>query len=255
MPRYMLEVSYDGTDFRGWQSQPDGSGVQDAMEAALRSLGEDARVTGAGRTDAGVHARAQIAHVDLAKDWEPRRLTLALNAKLSLSANAISVMRTALTGDSFHARKSAVSREYRYFIWNSSTCYPYLKKYVFWLPGSHYDWGRAKAVAPCLVGEHDFRAFCRTVDCPDVTMRTVEYARLFERGNLLMFRIVANAYLTNMIRIAVGNLVSVAAGKHDAEWFEALLSGKGKRAESAQTASASGLFFWKATYPDSFDSK
>lgn len=245
MARYAIELSYDGTDFKGWQSQPDGSGVQDAVELAMRSLGENVRVTGAGRTDSGVHARAQVAHADLAKPWEPRRLVLALNAKLPAS---ISAMRVALAGDSFHARKSAASREYRYFIWNSPTCFPYMKKYVLWLPGSHYDWGRAADAAGALVGEHDFRAFCRTVDRPDVTLRTVEYSRLFRRGSLLVFRIVANSYLTNMIRIAVGNLVSVASGRHDIDWFRGLLSPERERSESAQTASPSGLFFWRASY-------
>ena len=248
--KYAFEVSYDGTNHRGWQSQPGGDTVQDAIEEALAALGERACVTGAGRTDAGVHARAQIAHAVLEKCWVPRRLTLALNSKLPTS---ISVMRTAVVPDDFHARKRATAREYRYFIYNAPSCYPHFKPYVLWLHGGHYDWSRAAATAHLMVGEHDFRSFCRQVDCPEDTVRTVRYARLFRRGPLLVFRIVANSFLTNMIRIAVGNLLAVAAGKRDENWFRSLLTGEGDRTASAQTVSPAGLFFWHATYPDPID--
>ncbi|MDL2263200.1 tRNA pseudouridine(38-40) synthase TruA [Synergistaceae bacterium OttesenSCG-928-I11] len=247
MPRFAVTLSYDGTHFKGWQSQPGGTGVQDAVESALAELGSAALVTGAGRTDAGVHARGQVAHFDLLKEWAPRRLTLALNAKLPPS---ISVMRTARVDSAFHARRSAVMREYRYFIWNASTCYPHIKPYVLWLPGRHYNWSRASAAARLLVGEHDFRAFCRTVDCPEETRRTVVHARVYARKNFVLFRVVANGYLTNMIRIAVGNLMSVASGRRDENWFRSLLEGDVERAASGQTASPSGLFFWKATYSE-----
>ena len=106
MKNYALEISYDGGAFKGWQSQNGGTGVQDALEAAFSNLGEQTRVHGAGRTDVGVHARAQIATAFLAKKWEPRRLVLALNTKLPPS---VSVMRAALVPDDFHARYSAVS--------------------------------------------------------------------------------------------------------------------------------------------------
>ena len=247
MPRYAVTLAYDGTPFKGWQSQPGGTGVQDAMESALAELGSVTRVTGAGRTDAGVHARGQVAHFDLTKTWTPRRLTLALNAKLPPS---VSVMRTARVGDAFDARRSAVTREYRYFIWNAPTCYPHIKPYVLWLPGCHYDWTRASDAARLLMGEHDFRAFCRTVDCPEETRRTVSHARLVARKNLVLFRVVANGYLTNMIRIAVGSLLSVASGRRDEAWFRSLLGGKVERSASGQTVSGCGLFFWKATYAE-----
>ena len=250
MPRYAAALAYDGTHFGGWQSQPGGACVQDAVESALSELGQRARVTGAGRTDAGVHARGQVAHFDLAKEWSPRRLTLALNAKLPPS---VSVMRTARVDDAFHARRSAVAREYRYFIWNAPTCYPHIKPYVLRLPGGHYDWPRAAHAARLLEGEHDFRAFCRTVDRPEETRRTVVRSRLHVRKKLVVFRVVANAYLTNMIRIAVGNLLAVASGRRDEAWLGSLLEGRVERASSAQTVPACGLFFWRATYPEPID--
>ena len=246
MPRFSLEISYDGTNFLGWQSQPHGKGVQDAVEMALRSVGEPSRVVGAGRTDAGVHALGQVAHFDAAKDWEARRLVLAVNAHLP---TGVSVMRAAAVGGDFHARRSTILREYRYFIWNSPTCYPHIKPYALWLPGSHYDWPAAAAAARLLVGEHDFAAFCRSADKPADTVRRVKYARLKRRGRFIMFRIVADSYLTNMVRIAVGNLLSVASGRKDGDWFRHLLCGAVDRNDSTETAAARGLFLWKVTYP------
>ncbi len=245
MNRYALEISYDGGSFGGWQSQPNGRGVQDALENALADLGERVRIDGAGRTDAGVHARAQVASLSLIKAWEPRRLVLALGAKLP---PGVSVMRAAAVDDSFHARRSAFSREYRYFIWNASTCYPHIKPYVCLLHG-RYDWGRAAAAARLLEGCHDFRAFCRKEDCPENAHRDVMRARLFQRGRLVVFKIEANAFLTNMIRIAVGNLLEIARGRRDEAWLSGLLAGALDRTASARTLSPSGLFFWKVKYP------
>jgi tRNA pseudouridine38-40 synthase len=245
MPRIALEIAYDGAEFLGWQSQPHGKGVQDAVEAALKSLGEDGRVTGAGRTDAGVHAKAQVAHFDARKDWRPRKLTLAINAFIHPS---VSIIRSNSAEIDFHARRSAKSREYRYFIWNSPTCYPHLKPHVLWLTGSHYDWRRATAAAPLLVGRHDFRAFCRTGDCPPDSVRNVKKARITRRGRLIVFRIVADSYLTNMVRIAVGNLLDIAAGKRGENWLSGLLDGKSDRQDSSRTAPPNGLFLWKVNY-------
>ncbi|MDR1916380.1 MAG: tRNA pseudouridine(38-40) synthase TruA [Synergistaceae bacterium] len=244
MVRCAIELSYDGAGFRGWQSQPGGIGIQDAIERAFAELGEHSRITGAGRTDAGVHARAQVAHIDLSKNWAPRRLVAALNSKLPPSISAI---RAEVVEDGFHARRSAVSREYRYFIWNSSVCYPHIRPYVLWLPGSRYDWKRAERAASCFVGMHDFRAFCRTEDCPANTYKTVLGARLMRRGSLVVFRIEANSYLTNMIRIAVGNLLEIAGGRYDEEWLRRLLAGN-DRSASARTVSPGGLFFWRVNY-------
>jgi tRNA pseudouridine38-40 synthase len=251
---YALEISYDGGKFSGWQSQPGGLGVQDAIEGALSELGElewsganRAKVTGAGRTDAGVHARAQVADLRLSKEWEPRRLVLALNAKLPPS---VSVMRASWAPEGFHSRRSALSREYRYFIWNSSTCYPHIRPYVLWRPGAHFDWGRAAGAAKILEGTHDFRAFCRREDCPERTERIVTRLRLARRGRLLVLRVEANAFLTNMVRIIAGNLLEIASGRRDEAWLASLLSGDADRAASAATLPPFGLFLWRVRYPE-----
>lgn len=243
MTRYALKISYDGSDLDGWQSQPSGRGVQDALCHAANAIGERGRAIGAGRTDAGVHARAQVAHIDLEHEFEPRRLKLALNAHLP---DSVAVISAARADGGFHARHSAISREYRYFIKNSSTCYPYIKKYVMHLPARDIDWTEASRAARMMEGTHDFRAFCRTCDAPDETTRTVFFSRLHRIGDMIVFRIKARGYLTNMIRIAVGNFIAAGRGR-GAEWFEALLAGA-PRTESAKTVPASGLFFWGAEY-------
>ncbi|MDR3321505.1 MAG: tRNA pseudouridine(38-40) synthase TruA, partial [Synergistaceae bacterium] len=250
---YALEISYDGAGFSGWQSQPGRMGVQDSVEGALVDLAEPrcdwvsrAKVTGAGRTDAGVHARAQVADVWLSKKWEPRRLVLALNAKLPPS---ISVMRASWASEGFHARRSALSREYHYFIWNSSTCYPHIRPYVLWRPGDHFDWARAAGAAKILEGTHDFRSFCRKEDCPERTERTVARSRLSMRGPLLVLCVEANAFLTNMVRIMAGNLLEIASGRRDEAWLAGLLSGDVDRAASAATLPPAGLFLWRVRYP------
>ena len=245
MRNYALEISYDGGAFNGWQSQRAGSSVQGALEAAFAALGESARVNGAGRTDAGVHARAQVATVFLSKEWVPRRLVLALNAKLP---DAVSVMRAAAVPDDFHARYSALSREYRYFIWNSSVCYPHIRPYVLWRPGSCFDWKLAAKAAKIYEGEHDFRAFCRRADCPERTVRIVKRARVIKKGELIIFTVEANSFLTNMIRIMLGNLLEVARGARSETWLHALLEPGSDRRMSAKTALPSGLFFWRANY-------
>ena len=247
MPRIALLISYDGAPFLGWQSQPGGGGVQDAVESALAKIGEKTRITGAGRTDAGVHAKGQVAHFDAGREWEPRRLALAVNAHLP---ETVSVMKACVVEDGFDARRSALSREYRYFIWNAGTCYPHIKPYVYWLHGTHYDWNAAAAAAALMEGRHDFGAFCRAADRPDNTVRTVIRARITRRGSLVTFKITADAYLTNMVRIAAGNLLSVAGHKRGADWFESLLDG-GERSESRRTLPASGLFLWRVIYPPS----
>ncbi|MDR1514621.1 MAG: tRNA pseudouridine(38-40) synthase TruA [Synergistaceae bacterium] len=253
---YSLEVSYDGGCFAGWQSQPDGAGVQDALERALRELGERGapgmprglcRVNGAGRTDAGVHARAQVASVSLRHAWVPRRLVLALNAHLP---GALSVTRAALVPAGFHARRSALSREYRYFIWNASTCYPHIRRCVLWRPGTRYDWVRASRAAEAFIGRHDFRAFCRACDVPESTEREVIRSSLHIRGNLIVFRVEANAFLTNMVRIMAGSLMEIARGRFDEARLAHLLQGGASRSENAPTPSPSGLFLWKVNYPE-----
>lgn len=247
--RWALSISYDGASFAGWQTQPNGGGIEDALARALRVLGEDSGIIGAGRTDAGVHARAQVASVSLSKEWDAYSLASALNAHLPQS---VRVVLAARAKEDFDARRSASSREYRYFVWHASVCYPHIAPYVCRMHGS-YDWERAAQAARLLEGRHDFRAFCRKRDCPPNASRRVKLARLRRAGRLVVFRIEADAFLTNMIRIIMGNLVEIAAGRRDEAWFAGLLEEGASREASARTMPPSGLFFWKVNYPEAVD--
>ena len=247
MPRYAAETAYEGGSFCGWQIQPGQPSVQQALEEALTLLngGERVSVVGAGRTDAGVHARGQVCSFDLRDDWQPRKLLLALNANLPAGASALRICRAR---PDFHARFDAVSREYMYFIWNASSIYPQLRPNVCWLKASGYDWSRAAAACRLFEGTHDFGAFCRAVDRPDDAVRTICKARLSRSGHLLKIHVVGSGFLTNMVRIMTGCLELVARGEKEPRWIEELLSAQRVRADCGRTMPPQGLFLWRINY-------
>lgn len=249
MTRYAAEVSYDGGKFFGWQVQPGLPTVQLALEEALSLInGRRAAVSGAGRTDAGVHARAQVCSFDMAREWDPRRLVLALNAHLP---EGVSVMRAAAVPDDFHARFSAKEREYRYFIWNASTLPPHLKGRVFWLKQNRFDWTKAAEAAVCLKGTHDFANFCRAEESVSDTVRTITRARLYQKKPLIIFQIKADGFLHNMVRITLGALELAAAGKIEPYRITGLLDrSEYTRSECGRTYPACGLYLWKIEYPE-----
>lgn len=245
---YAVRLSYLGDAFSGWQRQPHAPSVQETFEDALFRLnrGERVGVVAAGRTDAGVHARGQVVSFQLGRDWEPSRFRLALNAHLPDSVRVIEVARVP---SSFHARRSAQWREYVYFLWTAGYVYPHIAPYVWW-NRSWKDLTVLKKACALLEGTHDFSAFCRLSECPENPRRTLYSVRLVRKGPLVRLRVRGNAFLTNMIRIIVGNLDQLAKGRQDLDWFKQLLRG-GDRTHSARTAPASGLFFWKILYDPS----
>ncbi|EFC91992.1 tRNA pseudouridine synthase A [Dethiosulfovibrio peptidovorans DSM 11002] len=245
--KYALELSYEGNHFSGWQLQPDSITVQEVLEEALTVLeGAPVKVSGAGRTDSGVHARGQVASFELSKTWDPYRLTLAVNANLP---EHVSVMRASAVPDDFDARRSALWREYAYFVWHGPSCFPHVRDMVWWRKRDDWDMDAVDGCCRALVGEHDFGAFCRLSECPENAVRTLFSVRHIRRGRLSIFRIRGKGFLTNMVRIILGNIDAVATGKKRLEWFERLLLG-GTRVDSATTAPASGLFFWRVGYDD-----
>lgn len=250
MTRYVAEISYDGGRFFGWQLQPGLPTIQGALEDALSVLnGSCVAVAGAGRTDAGVHARGQVCSFDLHMRWEPRRLLLAINANL---AKGISVMRLVeAPAEDFHARFDAGSREYIYFVWNAAVIYPALEPYVCWLKPDRYDWQRARQACAYLEGRHNFGAFCRHADRPEDPVRTIYRARLSKKGALVRLHLIGSGFLTNMVRIIMGNLELVARCAKEPEWIETLLSETGERSDGGKTFPPCGLFLWKINYQPS----
>ncbi len=246
MFRYSCEISYDGGKFFGWQTQPGVMTVQEELEKALTLLnGATVKVTGAGRTDAGVHARGQVCSFLMNREWRPRKLVLALNANLPEGASVVSVSPRAME---FDARRDALWREYAFFVWRGPFCYPHIRPYVWWKKKDNWDHDMLRRACMLLTGTHDFTAFCRASELPDNPIRWMHFVRMFKRGHLTVFRIRGDAFMTNMVRIMVGNLDAVGSGAKSLSWLSALLDGA-PRTESAVTVPPNGLFFWRVGYP------
>ncbi|MBP5211504.1 MAG: tRNA pseudouridine synthase A, partial [Pyramidobacter sp.] len=192
MFRYSCEISYDGGKFFGWQTQPGVVTVQESLEKALTLLnGSVVKVTGAGGTDAGVHARAQVCSFLLEREWQPRKLILALNANLPDGASVISVRARP---PEFDARRDALWREYAFFVWRGPFCFPQIRPYVWWKKKDNWDHDTLRRACMLLTGTHDFTAFCRASELPDNPIRRMHFVRVVKRGHLTVFRVRGDAF-------------------------------------------------------------
>lgn len=256
--KYAAQVAYMGGGYAGWQRQSPPEehgpvlGVQQVLEEALSKLSPSPiKVTGAGRTDKGVHALGQVASFQLEKEWAPERLRLAVNFHLPEDVRVVKVFPVAAD---FDARRSALWREYRYFVWHGWVCPPHLNGRVWWRK-SDWDMEAARSACRLLEGEHDFRAFCRTGECPERSVRTLNRVRLQRWGAMSVLTVRAPSFLMNMVRILVGNVDAVArthwsspgGERRPLSWLKELLNG-GERSGSAMTVPACGLWFWRAAY-------
>jgi tRNA pseudouridine38-40 synthase len=244
--RVAIGVAYDGRRFDGWQSQPSGNTVQDRLEAALAAIGgAPVRVVAAGRTDAGVHATAQVAHFDTDAARPESAWVRGTNVHLP---EAIAVQWAARVEGEFHARYSARRRTYRYLLYNHPVRPAVLAGLVGWfhLP---LDADAMRAAARHLEGEHDFSAF-RSAECQAKTpVRTLERVAVERRGEHLVFELVADAFLHHMVRNVVGALVYVGKGAHRPEWIGELLASRDRR-RAAPTFGPAGLYLADVSYPD-----
>ena len=243
---YAVKVSYIGLKYSGWQIQPDALSIQEAIESALaRIAGVPVRITGAGRTDRGVNACGQVASFSMNKNIPPEKLRLAINFYLP---DDIRIMKAYYVPEGFNARYSAISREYKYFVYHGRVCPPVMNNFV-WHRKSGLAWDMSLAREACrmIQGRHNFRAFCRAGECPDDPFRTIDTLRIRTRRNLSIISVKAQSFLTNMVRIIAGNIDTVATGKKSLAWLEGLLSGS-ERTESAMTVPACGLWFWRVNY-------
>ena len=248
MPRYKLLIEYDGAPFSGWQSQSNGNGIQDHLETALRQIcSEPVRVHGAGRTDAGVHALAQCAHVDLpARRYSAERWRSALNGVLP---TAIRIMQCRFVSESFHARFSAKGKVYRYRIWNDAVLLP-LENGRAWHVIEPLDRSAIAAAAQLFVGRHDFASFAANRGAPVTdTMRTMRGVRVRSSGPLLTIEFEAEGFLYKMVRLMVGALVDVGSGKATVEEIQSRLHRPKRRFSHARhVAPAAGLFLVRVRY-------
>lgn len=239
-----IGIEYDGSRFHGWQSQPSGDTIQDHLERALASIaGERVRLAAAGRTDAGVHALAQVAHFETAAVRPESAWVRGVNALL---AQAVAVQWAAPVADDFHARYSALSRTYRYVLYNHPVRPALHHGRVGWfhLP---LDAEAMRAALTHLAGEHDFSAF-RSSECQAKSpVRTLRRWAIERRGALLSFEFTANGFLHHMVRNIVGCLVYVGKGKYPPGWLAEVLAGR-DRCRAAPTFSPDGLYFAAVEY-------
>ena len=246
MPRRLkLIVAYDGAPFAGWQSQSHGNTVQDHLERAFeRVSGEAVRVHGAGRTDAGVHALAQCAHVDVLKFLAADRWIKALNALLP---PAIRVLSCRYVSKDFHARLSAKGKIYRYRIWIAPILPP-LEYRRAWHVARPLDMGILKTAAKHFVGTHDFAAFAANRGKPEPsTMRTINSVRVHQKGPCITIEFEGDGFLYKMVRLMVGALVKCALGKMRIEEITSRLH-SGKVGSARFAAPAKGLYLVRVRY-------
>ena len=246
MPRYKLTLEYDGATYSGWQWQENAPSVQRALEEALaRFAGGEPRVAGAGRTDAGVHARGQDAHVDLARDWAGWRLREAVNAHLV--AERVSVVDVEPAAPDFDARRSAVARHYRYSVINRRPPLVF-EKGLAWRVKAPLDAGAMHEAAQGLVGRHDFSTF-RDAQCQaNSPLRTLDYFRVSREGEAIHFDVGARSFLHRQVRSMVGSLVEVGLGKWSAADLSAALAAA-DRTRCGPVAPPDGLYLMRVDYP------
>lgn len=246
MPRYRLDLEYAGTRYRGWQVQANARTVQGELLTAARGLTDrpPLDLQGAGRTDAGVHALHQVAHLDLVSAPPPMSLLLGLNDALPPDIN---VLRVARVRSNFHARHDAVARRYLYQIARRRTAFA--KPYVWWVKDT-LDVASMQRTARAFVGRHDFRQLSQADADTTSTLVEVHALSVEECGDLLVCRIEASHFLWRMVRRIMGVLVEVGRGKLTEAAAKGLIAGASPVDSAALTAPPSGLFLERVIYPD-----
>ncbi len=239
-----LLVEYDGTPFRGWQIQKNGNTVQSEIRRAFRKVtGEKALIQGASRTDSGVHARGQVAHVRTRTRIPADRIAHALNAHLPAT---ISVLESEAAPDGFHAQYGAKSKWYRYLVLNRRVRAA-LDRDRVWLIRAPLDLDRMRAAARHLVGRHDFRAFATEVADEKDTVRRVTKLAITRKGDQMIFDVTGGGFLNHMVRGIVGTLVEVGLGKRSPGEIPAILASR-DRSRAGQNAPAQGLCLMQIRY-------
>jgi tRNA pseudouridine38-40 synthase len=242
--RFKLTVEYDGTDYHGWQVQPNGRTIQAVLEEAVQSMvGECVRVAAAGRTDAGVHASGQVVSFALERQWPADTLLRGLNA---LTPRDISIATVEVVDEDFDPRRAARSRVYAYRIWNGRVPSPFWRRYA-WHVARPLAVDRMRAAAACLIGEHDFSAF-RAAGCDAAhPVRCVLRSELERADSLIIYTVEATGFLRHMVRNIVGTLVEIGAVERPADAMQPLLAAR-DRTRAGPTAPAHGLCLTHVRY-------
>jgi tRNA pseudouridine38-40 synthase len=249
--RYFITLSYDGTRYHGWQVQPNGISVQGELQRALSLiLRQDIQVTGAGRTDTGVHARMMVAHFDLNSQISNLNSQFSILSQLAYKLNRllpcdIAIQKIEPVSDNLHARFSATSRTYRYFIHTCKS--PFLRHYSW---QTHYalDFPLMNEAAAMLLEYDDFGAFCKSHADVKTTLCKVTHAQWHQTSDSeWFFEITANRFLRNMVRAVVGTLIDVGRHRLSLDDFRKVIEGK-RRTEAGESMPANALFLENITY-------
>ena len=253
MQRYFITLSYDGTAYHGWQIQPNGISVQEVLEHSLSTiLRETIAVTGAGRTDAGVHARMMVAHFDTEQSFDCEQLVYKVNRLLPRDVSASKI--EPVTED-LHARFSAASRTYHYYVYTGKQ--PFSRQYSCELRYA-LDFDKMNEAAAYLIGEKDFKCFCKTGADVKTTICNLTEARwvpaneefalpIDNTATNWCFVITANRFLRNMVRAVVGTLVEVGRGRLSLDDFKKIVDG-GTRSDAGESMPGNALFLWEVKY-------
>ena len=243
MQRYFITFCYDGTNYHGWQIQPNGNSIQEELQRALSTiLRQDIAVVGAGRTDTGVHARMMVAHFNIDKEIDCVQTAYKLNRLLPRD---IAVRNVKPVAEDMHARFSATSRTYHYYVHTSKN--PFLRKYSCEL---HYqlDFDEMNKAAEILMEYNDFGAFCKSHTDVKTTLCDVTTAKWIKVSDEnWYFEITANRFLRNMVRAVVGTLVEVGRHRASIDDFRKIIEGK-KRTEAGESMPANALFLEDIKY-------
>ncbi|HEY6840463.1 MAG TPA: tRNA pseudouridine(38-40) synthase TruA [Chthoniobacterales bacterium] len=246
LERLKLTVAYDGRPFSGWQSQPNQNSIQDHLQRAFfQIVAAPVKLHGAGRTDSGVHALGQVAHVDVPlRKMSPSTWMAAVNAHLSPE---IRVIRCQLATPGFHSQYSAAGKVYRYRIWNAPVFHP-LEVGRSWHIPYNLDFDMLRAAADQLIGTHDFASFAANRGKAAVTTtRTIHQIRLHRRKELVVLEFEGSGFLYRMVRMLTGTIIRVAARRADIHWIAELLAARGKIKTNC-TAPSAGLYLVRVKY-------
>ncbi|MGL4607928.1 MAG: tRNA pseudouridine(38-40) synthase TruA [Eubacteriaceae bacterium] len=239
-----LKISYKGTNYCGWQNQPNGLAIQEVLEKALEELtGERTQVMGSGRTDAGVHACGQVANFHTHSSIPSDRFSFAMNTKIPQDIRILESREVPLE---FHSRFSAKGKSYLYKIYQSPINSPFYFDQAFYVPLS-LEWKKMEEAAKYFIGEHDFMAFMASGSVVKDTVRTIEEITFETSGNLHEITFKGNGFLYNMVRIIVGTLYEVGNHRREPKEMSSLILGMNRK-KAGVTAPAQGLYLKEVYY-------
>jgi tRNA pseudouridine38-40 synthase len=245
MPKYKCVIAYDGTDFAGYQVQPEKRTIQSEFEAVLAQMhkGTIIKVTASGRTDSGVHAKGQVLHFESPLTFPTENWIKAFSALLPTD---IIVLEVDIVPDDFHARFHTTGKEYRYIVARSKLRDPFKRNYAYHYPYPLNVEAMREAIS-YLIGTHDFTSFCSAKTEVVDKVRTIKEMDFEESDDFMIFRFVGEGFLYNMVRILVGTLLDVGSNKMSPHDMSGILDKK-DRSFAGKTAPAQGLYLWKVFY-------